>query len=208
MKYSDFERIISPERMRRYLIACHYDTKKAMTLYRYNLKLSQEMFTVISCFEVVLRNKIDQEMKAHFGSDWLRDSILENGKYTHSKLITEMGFGVWKFMYNNVQYAKTKKCLLKIFPNKPKSTPDIHYNNLYVFNELDRINYIRNRIAHHEPICFEKPLHIDIQYVKNCYHIIIQLFDWMDIDYKKLLYGIDHLNNAFGKIIFFQKQAS
>lgn len=232
MKYSDFERIISPERMRRYLIACHYDTKKAMTLYRYNLKLSQEMFTVISCFEVVLRNKIDQEMKAHFGSDWLRDSILENGifysdknvsktkdiiakaydemsengKYTHSKLITEMGFGVWKFMYNNVQYAKTKKCLLKIFPNKPKSTPEIHYNNLYVFNELDRINYIRNRIAHHEPICFGKPLHIDIQYVKNCYHIIIQLFDWMDIDYKKLLYGIDHLNNAFGKIIFFKNK--
>ena len=77
MKYSDFEQVISPVRMRRYLIACHNDSRKAMTLYRYNLKLSQEMFTIISYFEVALRNKIDCEMKNHFGSDWLRDSILE-----------------------------------------------------------------------------------------------------------------------------------
>ena len=226
MKYSDFEQVISPERMRRYLIACHNDSRKAMTLYRYNLKLSQEMFTIISYFEVALRNKIDCEMKNHFGSDWLRDSILENGMffadyrvlktkniieqaynllfhsgtYTHSRLITEMGFGVWKFLYNNVEYAKTNKCLLKIFPNKPKSTAAIHYNNLYVFNELDKINYVRNRIAHHEPICFGKPLRIDIHYVMCCYYSILQLFYWMGIDCKELLYGIDHMNEMCEKI--------
>jgi hypothetical protein len=59
MKYTEFEDLISSERMRKYLVACGNDTRKAMKLYRLNLKLSQEMFTIISCFEVTLRNKID-----------------------------------------------------------------------------------------------------------------------------------------------------
>ena len=42
------------------------DTRRAMTLYRYNLRQSQEMFTIISCFEVVLRNRIDMEMVSQY----------------------------------------------------------------------------------------------------------------------------------------------
>ena len=76
MNYIDFEDIISQERMRKYLLACNNESRRAMTLYRYNLKLSQEMFALISCFEVTLRNRIDKEMKAHYGNDWLRDFIL------------------------------------------------------------------------------------------------------------------------------------
>ena len=51
MKYTEFESIISPERMRKYNVACGGNAAKAMTLYRYNLRLSQEMFVVVSCYE-------------------------------------------------------------------------------------------------------------------------------------------------------------
>ncbi len=54
IKYADFEKIMSSKRMERYLTACGGDTHKAMTLYRYNLQISQEMFTIVSCFEVAL----------------------------------------------------------------------------------------------------------------------------------------------------------
>ena len=54
-----------------------------MMLYRYNLKLSQEMFALISCFEVTLRKRIDKEMKVHFGNDWLRDFILPFLSFSH-----------------------------------------------------------------------------------------------------------------------------
>ena len=50
MEYKEFERIMSRKRMGRYLAACQGDTRKAMTLYRYNLHLTQDVFTVISCF--------------------------------------------------------------------------------------------------------------------------------------------------------------
>lgn len=33
-----------------------------MTLYRKNLQLSRELFTIISCFEIALRNAIDNAL--------------------------------------------------------------------------------------------------------------------------------------------------
>lgn len=193
MKYVDFENIISPERMRKYVDACSHDTRRARSLYRINLRLSQEMFAIVSMFEVSLRNRIDKEMKNVHGDNWLRDFILQggafetdrrvegtkkiikkaydgltnNGRYTHSKLLAEMEFGVWKYMFNNVQYRLTGRCLLNIFPNKPISTKSNHYDNTYIYNELDKINTIRNRIAHHEPICFGRlyPIVTDTQSV-------------------------------------------
>ncbi len=230
MKYTDFENIISPERMRKYVEACSHDTRRARSLYRINLRLSQEMFALVSMFEVSLRNRIDKEMKNVHGDNWLRDFIFQggvfdtdrrvegtkkiikkaydglanNGRYTHSKLLAEMEFGVWKYMFNNVQYRLTGRCLLNIFTNKPTSTKSNHYDNTYIYNELDKINAIRNRIAHHEPICFGKsyPVVTDTQSVIECYNAIMRLFEWMAIDTKGLLYGIDHINTVCSKIMF------
>lgn len=227
MEYEKFEEAISRERMRRYVSACANDTKRAMTLYRYNLKISQEMFVVISCFEVSLRNKIDKEMRANFGNNWLRDFVLPGGRfdidprvegtkkiikkayegllrsnnYTHTKLLAEMEFGVWKYMFNNVQYRLSGRCLLNVFPNKPTSTPQIQYGNTYVFNMLDQINNIRNRIAHHEPICFGGNGQIDTGYVMFCHELILRLFLWMNIEAKSLLYGLDHVEVVSKKVL-------
>ncbi|MDE5958291.1 MAG: hypothetical protein K2G78_08335 [Muribaculaceae bacterium] len=79
MKFADFQHILSPERLNRYVVACGNDTRKAMSLYRLNLNLSQEVFTLLSCFEVSLRNAIDRELIARYGMDWLRDSVANGG---------------------------------------------------------------------------------------------------------------------------------
>lgn len=226
MKYSNFERILSPNRMLRYLTACNGNTRKAMTLYRYNLHLSHEMFTVISCFEVALRNAIDDQLKPSFGSNCLKDSIMPNGfltsrntvktyeivkrtyeklvidgKYSHTKLLSGLEFGVWKYMFSPVQFKATGRVLLRVFPNKAKSTPQIQYNHSYVFNELDKVNTLRNRIAHHEPICFlfEQPV-IDTGFILNEYNKIQTLFQWMGIDSQSMLYGLDHVQKVCSKI--------
>ena len=212
--------------MRKYLVACGGDTKKAMTLYRYNLELSKEMFTVISCFEVALRNRINNVLVNHLGNEWLKDSILrggifnvdtrvantkkiiekayngllKDGKYSHHKLLAEMEFGIWKYMYAAPQYALTGNVLLDVFPNKPKTTVNIQFDNSYVFRELDYINKLRNRIAHHEPICFNKNQNLDLTYVKNRHSRMIWLLQWMNIDSASLLYGLDHIDKIVKKI--------
>ena len=191
MKYSEFEDIISQQRMRKYLLACNNESKRAMTLYRYNLKLSQEMFALISCFEVTLRNRIDKEMKAHFGNDWLRDFILPGGQFHYDPRVEG----------NNVQYRLGGRCLLHIFPNKPRSTRTNRIDNSRIFLELDYINNIRNRIAHHEPICFGYPICIDTTYTLNNYTRMMTLFQWMGIDANDFLYGIDHVGRECGKIM-------
>ena len=226
MKFVDFEYILSQERIGRYLKACNGDSRKAMTLYRYNLQISQEMFTIISCFEVALRNAIDRNLTATLGADWLRDAILPNGIFTHpllskthniiyhsytklqgqnmyspSKLLSDMEFGIWKYMFSPLQYRLTGRTLLQIFPNKQRSTPQLQINQAYIFNELDKVNNLRNRIAHHEPICFVPPnIAPNTSYIINEYQKIQTLFAWMGIDSRALLYGLDHVQQVCNRI--------
>lgn len=226
MKFNDFQNILSPERINRYVVACGNDTRKAMSLYRLNHYLSQEVFTLLSCFEVALRNAIDRELIARFGDDWLLDSVsdggifdipgcrdsakiirkaysrlVRNGEYAHHKLIAEMEFGVWKYMFANPQYRATGQILLRIFPNKPRSSAEIRYSNSYIFNELDGINILRNRIAHHEPICFaRRQPSVCTDYILNAYNTVHKLFEWMDIDSHSLLYGLDHVKQVCNRI--------
>jgi len=81
MRYSDFEKVMTSARMNRYLLACGGNTRKAMTLYRKNLQLTQELFTLISCFEIALRNAIDAQMVPVLGADWLRDAAQPGGVF-------------------------------------------------------------------------------------------------------------------------------
>ena len=226
MRFSEFEKILSTARMSRYVNACAGNTKKAMTLYRLNLRLSQELFTIVSCFEVALRNAINFHCIPVFGNDWLRqgasqgsggifdnpncrftarninEAVLKlNNSYTHSKLVAELGFGFWRFMFAPHQYFVTGRTLLGIFPAKPTSTPAIQYNHTFIFNQLVQINKLRNRIAHHEPVCFQIGNSIkDTTYVRQNYALIKQLFQWMNIDEIALLYGIDHINTITNQI--------
>ena len=226
MKFIVFKKIMSEPRMNRYITACANDSRKSMTIYRLNLKLSQELFTIISCFEIALRNSIDNHYTSIHGNDWLRDSVIPNGifdnhrcrktgqivqramrklnqnqNYTHSKLIAEMDFGFWRYLFAQPQFHSGGQSLLRIFPAKPSSTPAIQYNHSYVFNQLEKINDIRNRIAHHEPICFKlgHPI-IDTTFAKQNYRLIKDLFNWMQIDETALLYGIDHVYQIVSKI--------
>ncbi len=223
MKYTDFANVMTTARMNRYLAACGGNSRKAMTLYRKNLQLSQEFFTVISCFEVALRNGIDRQSLLSLGNDWLQNGaaaggIFDNGRcrltrqnindalghlhtYSHHKLVAELGFGFWRFMFAPHQYNATGRILLRVFPSKPISTATLQYNNNYIFNQLAKLNEIRNRIAHHEPICFlpGQPVK-DTTYTRQHYNLILQLFQWMQIDEAALLYGLDHINNVCNEI--------
>ncbi len=63
------------------------------------------------------------------------------------------------------------------------------------------VNKFRNRIAHHEPICFQSgEAIIDSKYVTNNYNVIQNLFSWLNIDGAKLLFGLDHIQKLVIKM--------
>lgn len=74
----------------------------------------------MSCFEVALRNAIDAKLTPLLGNEWLKESVMPGGvfdnrntvktkdiilhaynrlrsagRYSHSKLMAEMEFGIW-----------------------------------------------------------------------------------------------------------------
>ena len=224
MRFKDFEHTMSQARMSRYLTACNGNSKNAMTFYRINLRLSQELFTIISCFEVSLRNAIDKQYNTQHGNDWLKNAVAPGGifdrnncritksiitktlselnhNYTHAKLIAEMDFGFWRYLFAQPQFHAGGQSLIHIFPAKPRSSVTIQYNQTFVFNQLGQINEIRNRIAHHEPICFQQGVPVKSStYTRQHYSLILQLFQWMSIDEGKLLYGLDHINSICNQI--------
>lgn len=224
MGYAYFRQIMSTARMNRYYLACGSKAGRAMTLYRLNLRLSQEMFTVISCFEVALRNAIDQHYLTTLGADWLKNAAAPGGifhnrkcaltaksvndavnklgpRYSHGKLVAELGFGFWRYMFSRHQYRKAGQTLIAVFPGLPASTPFMQYNSIFVFNELAATNRIRNRIAHHEAICFTPTLNVkNTGFARQNYAHIMQLFQWMHIDENTLLQGLDHVIAVCDKI--------
>lgn len=223
MNYLDFENLFSAPRLQRYKNAMSDNEDKALILYRYNLKLSQSLFTLISVFEIVLRNQIDNCMKNNgAGTDWLHDAIQSGGifdtrpcqychdeirkkwqklqqdsVYSHDKLIAELNFGFWRYMLEPAQFNATGRIFMQILPNRPRSTPTQHYNQKWFAAKLREINVVRNRIAHQETICLHKNganSVVDTSLARNVYQHILNLLNYMNIDADKLLHGLHHKN--------------
>ena len=220
MSNSQFHTAISAPRFNRYLAACNENLRPAEKLYRINLQLSQKMYAVIGIFEVVLRNSIDRHFIPIKGSFWLEDSVMPGGfldiaagcevafhaiqeaihklglEYTHEELIAKLTFGFWTYQFSKTEFAASGSTLLQIFPNRPRGVKQKD-----VFKNLIRVNDIRNRIAHYEPICFEKSTGIiSCIPVQRRYDMIVGMLHWLGCNPKKMLYGIDGVQRAIREL--------
>ena len=184
-----------------------------MELYKANIMVSKELFVIIGMLEIALRNAIDTHYSQIFNGspDWILQQSKPTGflgqkgsekslekaeisiralgkRYTHDKLVAELSFGFWRYLFASKQYQFAGSSLLNIFPNRPKRTPQKD-----IFKKLGDINAIRNRIAHHEPICFGVENSISSKYAEEKYHEILELLQWMNYSTLELLQGIDNV---------------
>ena len=225
MKYKDFDTILSNNRLARYHKACACNKRKTLTLYRQNIILSETVFGVVGMFEVALRNAIDNYYSTLYGADWLRDAIdtgglLDNSKcwktrdivrnayndivglgYCKEALLAKCEFGVWRYMFASHPYAAMGNVLLNIFPSIPPIEGVRVCDNQFIFEELTKINKLRNRIAHQEPLCFHMGTNnIESRQVRYVYRRICKLLQWMNIDDYGYLYGINHVIKECDKL--------
>jgi len=211
LNIENFEKLISKPRFERYLLACQNDPILAIELYRNNIQKSKEMYTLLSIFEIILRNKIDEHYQSKYlheigNENWLKFAASKNGfynhlqtlktkesivkginglgnNYSHNKLIAELNFGFWRFQFAPKEFRAAGSSLHHIFINRPKGT-----NHTTIFNKLRLINNIRNRIAHYEPICFDsRGNKVSAFYLQLHQNQIFELLDWMEIPYINLL---------------------
>ena len=218
MDFNNFEQLISQARLSPYRGVTNGNQRKVKDLYRLNVKLSAELFTIIAYFEVALRNAIHNHYSQKFNPDWIRDSVQPTGffyvkkllttktiidpnkairklgqHYTADKIVAEMNFGYWRYLFANTQYFYAGQTLLNIFnsQSKPHSL-----NHGILFDKLEDVNNMRNRIAHHEPIIFAYQNKIKIKSttpIRDCYQNMVELLSWMPVDAKSYWYGLDHI---------------
>lgn len=215
MKYEEYEKALSKPRLDKYRTACKGDENKALTLYRYNIKLCQKFYGVLGVLEVVLRNAINEHYKTQFSdTNWMetqaangflfdfrndiikeRDKLADRGKYTHDKLVASLSFGTWTFMFSRNCYKNSGKTLLRIFPHKTKGM-----NQADIYKELDRIRLFRNRIAHHEPLCFSKSGNIYIDYAQYIYDLITKYIQFMGYKTSEIFQDVETPTSTISRI--------
>jgi hypothetical protein len=72
MKFQKVRLFLSSQRIERYLIATGNRKTKAVRLYKANLKIAQSFHPLLGALEVILRNRINTILTAHFSDpDWI-----------------------------------------------------------------------------------------------------------------------------------------
>ena len=140
------------------------------------------------CVEIMLRNAINTHYKQYFNDDnWIINQARPNGLleqeaseivriqrtytnmgvYNNDKMVASFTFGFWTYLFTRRNYRIGGKTLLQIFPNKAHGLKQTD-----IYKQLTAIREFRNRIAHHEPICFNATRAIDTKYAKEHYELI------------------------------------
>lgn len=142
------------------------NTEQALNLYQWNLQISSALFECLAVCEVVIRNAVTKAIQAEHGADWAfnvrfvrtmqqnrRDELIEARQETTEQTICELPFVFWQgFFTARFDNEIWRKHWAVTLPNaKHADLPKIRTE---VFDNLEKIRKLRNRIAHHEPIFY------------------------------------------------------
>jgi hypothetical protein len=138
----------------------------ALGLYLYNARLAKAFLYPLHVVEVTLRNAIDEQLVAVYGSNWpleaaFRDNFLTpDGRLTLDKAIDRAGqnapkdqivatltFDFWSNLFRSDYGAFWRTKLNVVLPHLPRGE-----SRHSIQSSVKEINRFRNRIAHHEPI--------------------------------------------------------
>lgn len=144
----------------------------ALLLYAWNAEVSGSLLSPLHICEVVVRNAVDQALTAVYGARWpwstsflrslptaqrgyCQKRDLQNASRIHrttGKVIPELKFVFWQKMFTGRHDTRIWGPHLRaIFPNAD-SQLSVAAIRQSIHDDLDQIRYLRNRIAHHEPI--------------------------------------------------------
>jgi len=218
MKLQLRNKYLSRPRINRYLLATGNDNSKAKRLYKANIRLAQAFHPILSQFEVILRNSLNQRLANYFSdTDWVKNQkfgfmnskTLEQSNYflkrsvqksenklmrrgipiTSGKIISAQTFGFWVALYLPHHYMLISGEPIQIFVNKPASE-----DRSRIYAKLKDIRDFRNRTNHCEPLCFVGH-NIDCSKAIGIRVKLYKLIQWIEPELLPFLEDIDNIQN-------------
>lgn len=203
MKADLRNKYLSHARYNRYLVATSGRIVSANRLYFANMRLAQAFHPILSQFEVVVRNSLNNVMASNFSDpEWvlnqrngfmrdaslsfsnffLRNSIAKSERklktrgipITAGKIIADQTFGFWVSLFLPHHYSLISGCPIHAFPAKPAQE-----NRASIHSKLEEIKDFRNRVNHCEPLCFSG-LTIDCSQALKIRADLYRLLNWID----------------------------
>lgn len=183
------------------------DDPRALLLYAWNAEASGALLTPLHICEVVIRNAVADALEAVYGARWPWSATFERSlpdplqgysprkdlqaarrsAPTTGKVIPELKFVFWQKMFTSRYDIRLWDTHLKrVFPNiSPNASVAMHRQNIY--NHLEQVRKLRNRIAHHEPI-FTRNLSDDYQKILELVtHRCPLTSAWLDANQQALI---------------------
>ncbi|MCU5773862.1 hypothetical protein N5923_09735 [Erwiniaceae bacterium BAC15a-03b] len=166
---------LSPARMATFEAAVRISDNEdpaAIELYAWNATISGALLTPLHVCEVTIRNAVSDALETIYGPRWpwsmTFERSLPDSSLAHSprkdlfiarrscsatgKVIPELKFVFWQKMFTGRYDTRIwDSHLYRIFPNLDQSLT-IKEHRTMIYQELERLRKLRNRIAHHEPI--------------------------------------------------------
>ncbi|MCX8516878.1 MAG: hypothetical protein ORN29_02170 [Rhodoferax sp.] len=144
----------------------------ALILYAWNAQVSGALLSPLHICEVVVRNAVANALEANYGARWpwsptfersLPDPLqgysprkdLQSARRaaaTTGKVIPELKFVFWQKMFTSRYDTRIWNTYLRrVMPNldPAKTIPELR---TAIYNDMEMVRLLRNRIAHHEPI--------------------------------------------------------
>lgn len=184
--YLELEKALSLERFGRYLVWAKGDRARAIELYTLNTQMSESLYTPLQMLEVALRNRIHSVMTEACHQAWFQDEKMLLGEWqpeqlakaigdinregrepTTSRIVAALTFGFWTAMFGK-DYETLWQTTLNQIARRPNGKGLTRKD---FSRPLGKIRYLRNRVAHHEPVLNRS--------LPRTYDQIIELTSWL-----------------------------
>lgn len=173
----------------------------ALTLYVWNIALSEALYPSLQNLEIGLRNRMNIAITSSYSdSSWFKDTqimvdvaerdAVENAEKRINKrgesitapgIVAELNFGFWSELLaarHDVAIWRRPGVLEASFPHMPHPR-----RRKALFTRFDEIRQLRNRVFHHEPIW-----HLNL---KTEHANIIEALGWLDPSLQKVTKVLD-----------------
>jgi hypothetical protein len=215
MSYSGLKEAISELRLRNCVIvlkhnsglfSCKLATEKDLyEAYWLNERVSKEIRFVLSQFEVILRNKLNEAFIGHYGPGWLTSGFLKFGAEeersindairrltilrktpTHERILAKLSLSFWVRLFRAPYRHATERLKDDIFPRNKTRFGNQIMSYQDILNTLAGLRDLRNKVSHQEFVLDSR--YEIVKRHKEC----IELIKRMSKDYYSLFQSNDN----------------